>query len=504
MSWEMRQATFARRIFWGVEIIITFGALILGILYCFIGARLSAWLFLMNGFLISFGVALSPVFQLRTGLATVLGIAGGIGLAIVFGSAARISHFIMGAVLGAVLGAMIDPVAMLVLAAVAGIASLLFKKPMMILATSVTGAFLIVVAIQSWVLGRSVGGMLLARAVSHAGGGEPILSQQAVGAFVFVALAGLLVQSLSGRLRNLADAARAGSQLPEEKPTIRSMVRRPSALPLKPSAHADRANATGLDTSGQSDGDDAAGVPKADETEHEGASNEEPGALEPEEPLGEHQATWTEDVDLPNDSLPREELIETVLAWERSTPIALAALARFLDSTGTVQARALVVRHGVAADHRLVTGAFQQDLGLGDLLVSPALLDGTQGRILLEFTASSPVPETATEESGEGVRDRQITVTRDTFRLSDRRPTREQIVEALLRWERPQAGYDAVVVSVLNIQDEPIARALAVAKDLGIPPSELTEEVQRDWGIDSPVAAFFQVEGVTGTLLVEI
>ena len=500
----MRQAASVRRVFWGVETIITFGALILGILYCFIGARLSAWLFLMNGFLISFGLTLSPLFQLRTGLAAVLGIAGGIGLAIVFGSAARISHFVMGAVLGAVLGAMIDPVAMLVLAAVAGIASLLFKKPMMILATSVTGSFLIVAAIESWVLGRSVGSMLLARAVSQAAGGEPILSQQAVGAFVFLAFAGLLVQSLSGRLRNLADAARAGAHLPEEKPTIRSMVRRPSALPLKPSPHAEGARATGLDPSAQPVAEEAAGMSTVDEPEHARLSGEVSGAPEGEELLGEHQATWTEDVDLPSDALHRDALIETVLVWERSTPIALAALARFLDSTGTVQARALVVRHGVAADHRLVTGAFQQDLGLGDLLVSPVLLEGAQGRILLEFTEGSPSQETTTEEPAEEVGSRQITVSRDSFRLSDRRPTREQIVEALLRWERPQAGYDAVVVSVLNIQDEPIARALVVAKDLGIPLSELTEEDQRDWGIDAPVTGFFQVEGVTGTLLVEI
>ena len=484
-------------------IIVTFGAVVLGILYCFVGSRLTAWLFLMNGFLISFAVALSPILHLRTGFATLLGVGGGIALAILFGSAARISHFIMGAVLGAVIGALIDPVAMLVLAGVGGIAAVVFKKPMLIISTSVTGAFLIAASIEAWVLGRSFGGMLVARAFSGVGGGEPILSQQAIGAFVFLALAGLLVQSLSGRLKRLADEARHGPQRPEEQPSVRSLSRRPSTVPLKPSTDTNVKDPGAVSSVASEEPEDPeTAVPEDDSEAH--VPFEEPGAPEPEETVGEHHATWTEDVDLPGDPLHQEDVIEAVLAWERTTPIALAALARFVDATGRVRARALAVRQGLAPDHRLVSGAFQRDLGLGDLLVSPVLLDGMQGRILVEFTEGIPSEEPSPEKPMDAWRDRPMSVSRDTFRLSDRRPTREQIIEGLLRWERPQAGYEVVIVTVLNIQDEPIARALVVAKDLGVPVAALTEGAQREMGIASPVTGFFEVEGADGILLVEI
>ena len=504
MSWEMRQAAPDGRSSGRGGIIVTFGALVLGILYCFVGARLTAWLFLMNGFLISFAITLSPILHLRTGLAMILGVGGGVALAIVFGSTARISHFVMGAVLGAVIGAMIDPVAMFALAAIGGIAAILFKKPMLIASTSVTGAFLIAASIQSWVLGRSFGGMLVARAFSHASGGEPILTQQAIGAFVFLALAGLTVQALTGRLKHLASDARPGAQLPETKPTVRSMIRRPSTVPLKPGTHTQSADDASVErpiSHEQPKPDNGTVLLDADGNEH---SDEALAATEPEETVGDHHATWTEDVDLPADALSREDVIEAVLAWERAAPIALAALVRFLDPSGAVRARALAVRHGLAPDHRLVTGAFQQDLGLGDLLVSPLLMQGTQGPVLVEFTEHGSTEESPSVKPSNEIREHPIAVTRDTFRLSDRRPSRKQIVEGLLRWERPQTGYEVVVVSVLNIQDETIARALVVGKDLGITVDALTEETQREMGVSAPVTAFFQVEGGSGILLVEI
>ena len=468
--------------------------LIMGVLYCFGGARLSQWLFLMNGFLIAFALvfAAAPIFRVGTGAATVLGLAGGMVLGTLLSTTAKISHLVVGILLGAVIGRLIDPVAMLVLAGAGGILALLVKKPMLIVGTSVTGAFLIAGAIQAWVLGRSFMGTIVSPLVPGVLDTSAGLLPQTIGATVFLALAGIMVQTIQHSRERAANNP-AGIRLPEEKPSV---LRKPSDLTLKATAPLQAMRTKPQDPLGESLAKPAETAPPLETATKE----------EDDPPLGAHQATWTEDVDLPAGPLSHEEIVEAALSWERTTPIALAALVRFLDSSGQVTARALAVREGVTHTHRLVTGDFQRDLGLGEPLVDPLLLEGAQGPVLLELRVepSETLEQISVADEAQLDELASICVARDSFRLSDRRPSREQIIAGLRRWERTQSKYEAIVVSVLNIQDEPVARALLISESQGVSIESLTEEAQRTMGIAAPVVGFFQVEGSHGTLLVEI
>jgi len=120
--------------------------LLVGLLYCFFGYRWFNFVLFASGFLlgfpVGFGISLSGSHGLEANV--IAGLFGGV----LFGFAARLLHIlgvlIFGIFAGVVIGAMIHPYAVALTAAACGILAVVFRKPAIIILTSLTGGFSIV------------------------------------------------------------------------------------------------------------------------------------------------------------------------------------------------------------------------------------------------------------------------------------------------------------------------------------------------------------------------
>ena len=144
--------------------IIAFASVASGAIFCFIGYRIFKITLGTLGFVIGFSIAGCIAFRLSNGgetIALLAGLIGGVMGAAFMVTLYLVGIFCLGAVLGSSLGIMItagtgsgsESVILLILAVIGGIAALMFQKLIVIISTSINGAWGIVFGIFYFVGG---------------------------------------------------------------------------------------------------------------------------------------------------------------------------------------------------------------------------------------------------------------------------------------------------------------------------------------------------------------
>ena len=144
--------------------IIAFASVVSGAIFCFIGYRIFKITLGILGFVIGFSIAGGIAFGLSDGgetIALLAGLIGGVMGVILMITLYVVGIFFLGAGLGALLGIVItagtgsgsEVVILLILAVTGGIAALIFQKLIVIVSTSINGAWGIVFGIFYFVGG---------------------------------------------------------------------------------------------------------------------------------------------------------------------------------------------------------------------------------------------------------------------------------------------------------------------------------------------------------------
>ncbi|POR04067.1 hypothetical protein AU468_04440 [Alkalispirochaeta sphaeroplastigenens] len=138
--------------------------ILIGAIQCFLGYRVFKIVLAITGFLAGALVAGAITFAITEAetMAVLAGLAGGVAGAAVMLALYLFGVFFIGALLGAVLGVAFsalggvapEPVVLLVLATATGIAALLLQRIMIILSTSFSGSWSMVIGSAYFVTGR--------------------------------------------------------------------------------------------------------------------------------------------------------------------------------------------------------------------------------------------------------------------------------------------------------------------------------------------------------------
>lgn len=136
-------------------------SILVGTLQCFFGYRIFKFILGLLGFLLGFALTVTIGFNFiqEQVLVLLLGLVGGFIGAAIMVALYFVGVFLTGSLFGGVLGIVLyavtqsnpDPVAVLLLAVIAGVIALIFQKVMIIVSTGFGGAWIVVIGIAYFV-----------------------------------------------------------------------------------------------------------------------------------------------------------------------------------------------------------------------------------------------------------------------------------------------------------------------------------------------------------------